>query len=69
LLLRGTPPEGSGAVAMVRAGSQVTHIVQAGDSMWALAVEYGVSVEQIMEFNDKDSSALSIGENLIIKPE
>ena len=69
LLLRGTPPEGSGAVVMVRAGNQVTHIVQAGDSMWALAVEYGVSVEQIMELNDKDSSALSIGENLIIKPE
>jgi len=69
LLLRGTPPEGSGSVAIVRASSQVTHVVQAGDSMWALAEEYGISVEQIMELNDKDSAALSIGENLIIKPE
>lgn len=69
LLLRGTPPEGSGAVTIVRADSEVVHIVQAGDSMWALAVEHGVSVEQIMELNNKDSAALSIGENLIIKPE
>ncbi len=69
LFLRGTPPEGSGSVSIVRAGSEVTHTVQAGDSMWALAAQYGVSVEQIMELNSKDSSALSIGENLIIKPE
>ena len=69
LLLRGTPPEGSGAVTIVRASSEITHTVQAGDSMWALAEEYGVSVEQIIELNDKDSAALSIGENLIIKPE
>ncbi|MCK5130781.1 MAG: LysM peptidoglycan-binding domain-containing protein [Candidatus Sabulitectum sp.] len=69
LLLRGTPPEGSGAVTIVRADGEVVHIVQAGDSMWALAVEHGVSVEQIMELNNKDSAALSIGENLIIKPE
>ena len=69
LLLRGTPSEGSGAVTIVRAGTQVNHEVQAGDSMWALAQEYSVSVEQIMELNNKDSAALSIGENLIIKPE
>ena len=69
LLLRGTPPEGSGAVTIVRATSQITHTVQAGDSMWDLAREYGVSVEQIMELNNKNSAALSIGENLIIKPE
>jgi len=69
LLLRGTPAEESGAVSIVRADSVVTHTVEAGDSMWALALQYGVSVEQIMELNDKDSAALSIGENLIIKPE
>ena len=69
LLLRGIPPEGSGEVTIVRASNEVTHTVQAGDSMWSLAEQYGVSVEQIMELNNKDSSALSIGENLIIKPE
>ncbi len=69
LLLRGTPPEGSDSVTILRATSEITHTVQAGDSMWALAEEYGVSVEQIMELNNKDSAALSIGENLIIKPE
>ncbi len=69
LLLRGTPAEGSGAVTIVRATREVTHVVQAGDSMWALSQEYGVTVEQIMELNSKDSADLSIGENLIIKPE
>ncbi len=69
LLLRGTPSEEAGAVSIVRADSVVTHTVKAGDSMWTLANRYGVSVEQIMELNNKDSAALSIGENLIIKPE
>lgn len=69
LLLRGSPAEDSGAVTIVRATHELTHIVQAGDSMWALSQEYGVSVEQIMELNSKDSAALSIGENLVIKPE
>jgi membrane-bound lytic murein transglycosylase D len=69
LLLRGTPPEASGTVAIVSSGSEVNHTVQQGDTMWGLASQYGVSVEQIMELNNKDSSALSIGENLVIKPE
>ncbi len=70
LLLRGTPSENSNSVTIVRAtNGEVTHIVQEGDSMWALSVEYNVSVEQIMELNNKDSASLSIGENLIIKPE
>lgn len=69
LLLRGVPPEGTGQVQIVRADTQVTHIVSEGDTMWDLAVRYGVTVDQIMELNDKESSTLSIGETLIIKPE
>jgi len=69
LLLRGVPPEGTGTVDYVTAAEQVSHTVGAGDTMWDLALRYGVSVEQIMELNGKTTSALSIGETLIIKPE
>ena len=69
LLLRGVPPEGSGEVEIITSTQEVTHTVSPGDTMWDLAVRYGVSVDQIMELNDKESSALSIGETLIIKPE
>ena len=69
LSLRGIPPEGTAQVDIVRAASQVTHTVAEGDTMWDLALRYGVSVDQIMQLNDKESSSLSIGETLIIKPE
>ncbi len=69
LMLRGVAPEGSGSVSIVRAETELVHVVVEGDSMWALSARYGVSVEQIMELNNKESASLSIGENLIIKPE
>ncbi len=70
LLLRGVPPEGAaGQVEIVTSDTEITHTVVEGDTMWDLAVRYGVSVDQIIELNEKESSALSIGETLIIKPE
>ncbi len=69
LLLRGCPPEGSSSVEIITSGQEITHTVQPGDTMWDLALQYGVSVEQILQLNNKESSALSIGETLIIKPE
>ncbi|PIE51408.1 hypothetical protein CSA37_11820 [Candidatus Fermentibacteria bacterium] len=71
LMLRGTPLEGSESVQIISGGSdgEVTHVVRHGDTMWQLAVTYGVSVEQIQELNGKENSSLSIGEILIIKPE
>lgn len=69
LLLRGVPPEGSMSVQIVSDGGGLVHTVSEGDTMWGLANRYGVSVEQIMHLNDRQSSALSIGENLIIRPE
>jgi membrane-bound lytic murein transglycosylase D len=70
LLLRGTPPEGSSQTpATVTGGGRVTHTVVSGDTMWDLAMRYGVSVEQIQTLNEKTGSSLSIGEVLIIRPE
>lgn len=45
----------------------VTHTVQAGDTLFALALRYGTTVEAIQTANDLGSSvALSIGQELVI---
>lgn len=44
-----------------------THIVQAGESYWRIAQTYGVSVEEILKWNNlKEGAPLSIGQKLLI---
>ncbi len=70
LLLRGTPEEGSVRVPETVTGQgRLTHTVVSGDTLWDLAIRYGVSLEQIQTLNGKTGSSLSIGEVLIIRPE
>jgi LysM repeat protein len=45
----------------------VTHVVQAGDTLWDLANEYGVTVEQITELNSLSGTNLRIGQELVIR--
>ena len=48
-------------------GGRVTHIVQPGDTLFALALEYSVPVDQIMALNGlKPDSRIEIGRELII---
>lgn len=42
------------------------HIVQRGDTLWSIARKYNTIVEQIMRVNNLTSSALTIGQRLII---
>lgn len=45
----------------------VIHIVESGDTLFGIAIEYGVSSEAIQETNGLDNpNALSIGQSLII---
>jgi membrane-bound lytic murein transglycosylase D len=74
LILRGTPPEGAeeapGPQQPDQApspGGPVTHVVQAGDTLWDLANEYGVTVEQITELNSLSGTNLRIGQELVIR--
>lgn len=45
----------------------ITHIVVAGDTLYALANRYKVSVNELMQWNGLNNSNLRIGQNLIVK--
>ena len=57
-----------GAVTTTAAdGRQVTHVVRPGDTLFALALQYGVPVDQIMALNGLTAeSQVQIGRELII---
>nr|AAO83923.1 invasion associated protein p60 [Listeria monocytogenes] len=44
-----------------------THAVKSGDTIWALSVKYGVSVQDIMSWNILSSSSIYVGQKLAIK--
>lgn len=54
-----TPTEPDG-----QTGTETTHIVKAGDTLWALSRRYGVTVNQIKQWNALTSNFLSIGQRL-----
>ncbi|MFF2446680.1 cell wall hydrolase [Neobacillus sp. NPDC058068] len=43
-----------------------THKVQSGESYWKIATKFGVPVTNLMKANNATSSALNIGQNLVI---
>ena len=47
-------------------GSVTTYTVKAGDTLWAIGQQYGVSVNQIKQWNQLTSNFLSIGQRLSI---
>lgn len=56
-------------INIVSGGGRLTHTVVEGDTLWDLAIRYGVSIEQIMHLNSLEGSFLSLGEVLVIIPE
>lgn len=46
----------------------IIHVVQSGETLWAISKKYNVSVEQIKKWNDKSDIDLSLGEKLKIFP-
>ena len=48
--------------------SEITfHEVEPGDTMYKIAKKYKISVDKLLELNQKDNFDLSLGEKLIIK--
>jgi murein DD-endopeptidase MepM/ murein hydrolase activator NlpD len=65
------PPPALQAVGVVTmttdTGSRITHVIRPGDTLFALALQYGVPVDQIMALNGlKAESQVQIGRELII---
>lgn len=50
-------------------GSHSVHEVQAGDTLYALSRRYYMTVEELMQINGLDSTEISIGQLLKVKPE
>ncbi len=51
---------------MEKSKNTITYEVKAGDSLYSIAVRYGVSVEELKQANNLNSNLLSIGKILII---
>lgn len=61
-------PENS-EINIVSGDVRIEHVVIEGDTLWDLAIRYGVSIEQIMYLNSLEDNTLSIGDVLVIVPE
>ena len=52
----------------VTGGSVLPYVVQAGDTLGALAKKYNVTLEQLMKWNNiKNPDILTVGKHLVIK--
>ncbi|AKQ46366.1 hypothetical protein TH63_13215 [Rufibacter radiotolerans] len=73
-VLQVTAPETTPTVAPAQAPTAkpaagvVTHKVAPGESMYAISRKYGVTIKEIMEWNNKSDFSVTLGENLIVKP-
>ncbi len=48
---------------------QLTHIVKTGDTAWGIALAYGLTLDQLVTFNNMDPNVLlQIGQELSIRP-
>ncbi|UOQ72213.1 LysM peptidoglycan-binding domain-containing protein [Hymenobacter cellulosilyticus] len=59
--------EASPADGTVASAAPVNHTVVAGESMYGIARRYGVSIKQVMEWNNKADTNVKLGEVLVIK--
>ncbi|MBC1769146.1 invasion associated endopeptidase [Listeria welshimeri] len=44
-----------------------THTVKSGDTIWALSVKYGASVQDLMSWNNLSSSSIYVGQKIAVK--
>jgi len=46
--------------------SEQVHEVKAGETLWSISKQYGVTVEDLLKWNNKEDNSLSLGEKLKI---
>jgi LysM repeat protein len=59
-------PQGMGKQATAVASKQVIHTVQAKEGLYSIARKYGVTVQQLKDWNKLAVDGLSIGQQLIV---
>ncbi|MCP9460431.1 MAG: LysM peptidoglycan-binding domain-containing protein [Nitrospira sp.] len=60
-------PEAAPAPAAAE-GSPSVHVVQAGETIFRIARQYGVSVQQIRQWNNLKNDVIEIGQQLVVAP-
>ncbi|MEX0823826.1 MAG: LysM peptidoglycan-binding domain-containing protein [Balneolaceae bacterium] len=58
--LRITPPETS---------NQVTHVVEEGETLFAISREYNVTIPEIQQWNNLDNLNIALGQELVLFPQ
>jgi membrane-bound lytic murein transglycosylase D len=53
--------------AEVAVATEVLHEVKVSDTLYSIARKYGVTIKEIMEWNEKKDFSLSVGEKLKVK--
>jgi LysM repeat protein len=62
-----TPKKGTTASSAASASGPGTHTVAAKETMYSISKMYGVTVDEIKQWNNLSDNALSIGQQLIVK--
>jgi LysM repeat protein/uncharacterized protein YkwD len=63
-----TPKVAPVAVATPQPDGSITHVVEAGQALWSIAVAYGTTVEQLRSLNNlSDNAPIYVGETLLIR--
>ena len=60
------PPSGSFQTPTPGADGTIVYVVQSGDTLWGIAAQSGVSVEQIKALNGMTGDIISVGQRLIL---
>ncbi|HWH63972.1 MAG TPA: LysM peptidoglycan-binding domain-containing protein, partial [Ginsengibacter sp.] len=60
------PVNNSSSENLPPASESKTHVVQPRENLYAISKQYGVSVEQLKEWNNLKDSSLKVGQQLII---
>ncbi|MEL3972971.1 LysM peptidoglycan-binding domain-containing protein [Rossellomorea oryzaecorticis] len=55
------------ALSVSSAGAAGFHLIQKGDTLWSLSKKYGMTVDQLKEGNNLDSSLIYAGDKLQVK--
>lgn len=68
LKLQGEPGEMEVAPSVVTSASEIVHEVRPSDTLYSVARKYGVSIKELMEWNQKSDFNIHVGEKLKVLP-